>query len=526
MTLRRWLGYSVSKAEVGILALGFCFLATVATSAQDVEPNPCDQLVLKPQTPYARTISELTRIRHRNDITEFLDTFDRRKKTIILLHGGMGSELWQTRQSFDPKRDPADYRFRGREAWLDLRKLIIWGNLKELRIYPNNRDFSDQIIVADSAVQAPLVNPYKDTLTCFRKAFGFNAYLLAWDSRRNLMVAVEELRSIIERIKNDKEYQLHKLFIVGHSMGGMVAKVFLEKNPNLAGDIGGLITVGTPFYGYLGQLRRMFNGEPILNNRQAYDAREVAEIISSVPGFYTILPIDSGTYKRIKSQCKKQAPPSWCDDWPKNYPVTDLHGNVADAYKGTHEFPEWVRRDELPEALMLRHCLAKPLPNSLRGKVFHIRSKGEKTAVTAKWRQKLCPPSQSDCDYDATQRLSPIKDEDIETGDGDDTIPYWSAALISTPAGHTVNLARGSHMTLMVQSAVLREIYKIVNAVPASEELMAKCDVDLPPMATHQELEAELQKLDEMDPDALKTLGEGLGLSVPARWRLLQELGM
>jgi pimeloyl-ACP methyl ester carboxylesterase len=540
MSLTWSLGYLRCVVRIGLLAFGLSFAAAVPTSAENNDKNPCESLSRSPPTPYRTIISELTRSRHDDNITHFINTFDENKKTIILVHGGMGSELWQTRQRFDPKLDPVDYEFETTEVWLNFWRLLRGGALRQLKIgHAQNRDYNDKIIVADNAVFAPIVKPYKKALSCFQNTFGFNTYLLAWDSRRDLMVAVEELHSVIELIKTENmSYDMRKLFIVGHSMGGMVAKLFFETNQNVAREIGGMISVGTPFYGMLGQLRWMFNGEPLLNNKgpigNKYKPKEVAGVFASVPGFYTLLPIDAATYEETWNQCKETRP-SWCELWPNTYPVTDLDGNIADAYGDTHEYPAWVRRDERGKALPLRQCLARPLPESLAGHIYHIRVEGETTPVTARWRRTLCPESQPHCDYDATQDLSPIPDTSIDVGPGDGTIPYWSAALASTNEDHVINLKSGSHMILMTKNAVLGEIYNIVTKTPPSSEARplteddvgARCGADLPPMATRQELEEELKRMDETDREALQNERPlpVFWLSPPARWRFFQELG-
>jgi pimeloyl-ACP methyl ester carboxylesterase len=534
MSLTQSLCYVRCALSAGILALS-CAAAGPVLAENDGE-NPCD-LRRSPPSPYRTLISELTRSRHDDNLKRFINNFDENKKTIILVHGGMGSELWQTRQGFDPTRNPAKYDFEPTEVWLNFRRLLPGGALRQLKIgSAQNRDYNDKIIVADGAVFAPVVKPYQKTLNCFRNEFGFNTYLLAWDSRRDFMVAVDELRSVIDLIKTQKpSYDLRKLFVVGHSMGGMVSKLFFETSPNFAGDLGGMISVATPFYGMLGQLRWMFNGEKLLNNRgpigNKYTPSEVAGVFASVPGFYTLLPVDAATYREISTECKETGP-AWCKAWPSTYPVTDQDGNIADAYQDTHEFPEWVRRDQRGRALSVRHCLARPLPEPLAERVYHIRVEGEATPVAAKWRRTLCPDGRP-CDYDATQALSPIPDRSLGIGPGDGTIPFWSAALASTSADHVTNLASGTHMMLMTRNAVLGKIYDIVtNAAPASDappltedDVGARCGAE-PRIATREELEAELRQFDEAEQEALKNNRPPpvLLLSAPARWRFFQEL--
>lgn len=528
----------------------FIYIATTGiASASDKNPNPCDDLTSS-SSDYKTTISILTRLQNHKNITQFMNSFDKHSYTIIFLHGGMGSELKQTIQPFDKSRDPIEYEFKSSELWLNYVQVLLGGSARQLRIDDQKRDYNSKIIIADSAVKAPLVKPYKKAQNCFRNQFKFNTYFLAWDTRRDLIVAVNELRSIVELIKREHSYyDLNNLFIVGHSFGGIVAKLFLETNQDLANEIGGMISVGTPFYGYLGQLNRIFNGEPLLNNKgpilNKYTAKEMAGIISSFPAFYTVLPIDAKTFEETWGQCKGQEDrPFWCQYWPKNYPftypVTDpqSQGNVvADAYRtAPDKYPGWVRKDMfedgiLKAALKLRRCLAKPFPECpethpkcLKTKVHHIRSKiSDSTPWIAEWNQKL-PPN-----YDPDKHPSPIKIGRM--GEGDGTIPYWSAALTSTPPNNIHDID-GPHMTLMTKNSVLRSIYNIVTDAPPSSQLSeedvgVRCGDDLQPMATREELEEELKQLDNIYSAVKEQKTPPLfWLSRAAQWRLIQELAM
>jgi len=462
---------------------------------------------------YQRAVRKATYFRLKDDIDYFLNRFDREKETVILLPGGSGSNLWHADRKFGEVSNPRDYHFD--RVWLDLG--IFAGDGKAIKINRNGHDVGDRVMVGDGDVRFP-VRPYVRAMTFFRGKAKFNALLLGWDWRRNLLAAVDILNAVIETIKKRKassknpQRVMKNIFIVGHSMGGMVAKLFFQTHQNVAKELGGMISVGTPFYGYLGQLRRIFEGEPTLNRLPPYNAKTVATITSSCPGLYTLFPIDKKTYDAVGDQLGLTS-----------YPVTALDGTPADVYdkhRPSSRFPNWVWLKQIEEARRLRQdLLSMPLPVPLNNVLFHIRSKIPKsTASTAKWKQEL-PGS-----YDPDKHQSPI--EIGPMSEGDDTIPYWSAALASTPNDNITDFSQGEHMSLMAQSFVLRHILKIVSRGARSvseDEFIAEYGPD-PQMATREELENLLNKIDLSVPS---TIGQ-LETLIPERytWRLLQEIAM
>jgi len=445
---------------------------------------------------YRKEVLEQTRIRQKEDMDEFFDAFRKDRRTVILLPGGMGSQLYRADRPFEEGTN-GPYRFD--EIWLDRG---IFGPARDglkLVIDQDGFDLNRHIVVADEDTTFVGVSPYVKALKFFRDQ-GFNTVFLAWDWRRKLTTAVDALHCLINQIKRkgeslgDPQGVMEKVFLVGHSMGGMVAKLFFEKHRALAAEIGGMISVGTPFYGYFGQLRHAFEGETKLNCR--YGAQTVAKISASAPGLYTLLPIDEDTWRHQRQ-----------DIGLPDYPLKDQDGQIADAYqKGAPPFPQWIKLGELPGALKLRHLLAAELPEGLKAKVHHIRgSKANRTAVSAIWDQTLPP------DYDPDQRPSPLK---FGFGTGDDTIPYWSAALCKMPSGHVIDFDQGVHMKLLEQTFVLRELLKIVAGRSISEQEFVDKYGPEAPIATREELNAFLQDVNLAE----DTIPE------PFAWRILQEL--
>jgi len=445
---------------------------------------------------YRDEVLKYTRIQQKEDIDDFFATFNPDRKTVILLPGGMGSQLYRADRPFE---EGTSGRYRFDEIWLDRG---IFGPARDglkLVIDQDGFDLNRHIVVADEDTTFVGVSPYVKALKFFRDQ-GFNTVFLAWDWRRKLTTAVDALHFLINQIKRkgeslgDPQGVMERVFLVGHSMGGMVAKLFLEKHRDLADEIGGMISVGTPFYGYFGQLRHVFEGETKLNC--GYGAKTVAEITASCPGLYTLFPIDEDTWQRQRQ-----------DIGLPEYPLKDQDGQIADAYqKGAPPFPKWIRLEELPGALKLRHLLAAELPENLKAKVHHIRgSKANSTAASATWDQTLPP------DYDPSRHPSPLK---FGLGAGDEGIPYWSAALCRMHPDHVIDFDQGVHMKLLEQTFVLRELLRIVAKRFISEQEFVEKYGPEAPIATREELTAFLQDVNLAE----DTIPE------PFAWRILQEL--
>ena len=422
--------------------------------------------------PYQTAVLKASNRLLKRVVDPFIASLDVGKKAVILLPGGAASALYHSDKPFDPKLDVGEYDFEKGEVWLTPGILI--GDAKRLPISKNDRDLSDYLIVADGDIQW-FEKPYLQAMRFF--SANFPAVLLGWDWRRDIMTAVDMLKDVITKIEARKGQEVLKnVFLVGHSMGGMVAKLFFSTNEDLASKIGGMITVGTPFYGYLGQLRRVFEGEKILND--IYTAKGVAKIYSSFTGLYTLFPIDYDTYLRDGTALTLNS-----------YPVNDPNGSPADPYHKTTSYPKWGVRlwlDELSKALSVVKKLANPVRDDLREKVHHIRAlMHEDTPVAAIWDQKLPDP------YEPPTSPSPIHIGPKELGEGDEVIPHWSARLASTPKQnvHDFTTGKGEHMTLMAQDYVLRCIQEIVTEKPSltADKFFAEYGPN-PQMATPKEL--------------------------------------
>ncbi|PWT96406.1 MAG: lecithin--cholesterol acyltransferase, partial [Blastocatellia bacterium] len=119
-----------------------------------------------------------------------------------------------------------------------------------------------------------------------------NYFEFPYDWRRDNRVAALRLKTLIDtRLPQWKErsgYDQAKVVLVGHSMGGLVSRYYLEKLDGWR-DARALITFGTPYRGSVNALSFLANG---------YKKRfiDLTEVLRSFTSSYQLLPI----YKVVK----------------------------------------------------------------------------------------------------------------------------------------------------------------------------------------------------------------------------------
>jgi len=166
---------------------------------------------------YTRTINDLVKRYQKNE------------PTIVLLPGGMGSQLLQSDERYHGQsevpipRDP---------IWID--KGIAVGEALELEIDDQGRDLEQHAIVADGPLHLPFVRtPYNGTEKFFKKE-GWNFVTFGYDWRRPLREAADNLRTFLAEFRDavrerHGENPLPQTHLYAHSQGGLVLKLFLNR---------------------------------------------------------------------------------------------------------------------------------------------------------------------------------------------------------------------------------------------------------------------------------------------------------
>ena len=369
-------------------------------------------------------------------IDKFCSSYRPGKPTVVLLPGGMGSRLDRSHESYqDDERLPTGYD----ELWF---AGMFWRRGRELQIDDNGHDEGDHVVRPKGPV-SNLFDPYDWTKSFFWQS-DVNYVVFAYDWRRRLIESARFLRYFLKHLgrrihKDFGENPLPNVTLLGHSQGGLVAKLFLDAVRDVGSWIKQLVTVGTPFYGTWSHQQRYFIGQEILYDY--HNARELAEIAATFPGPYTLMFLPRTIYDKYGEELGlKRYPMRNCDDTDGRDPYQQ------DDF--TRYYPRWVKSKHLDAAREVCNAIAKPFRKDVAARVFNIRSVSHRTPVELVWRPL---PT----DFDPNDGRSPIVPTK-EWGKGDGTVPRWAAFHASVPKDNKVELTDASkHMYLAEDLQVL-----------------------------------------------------------------------
>lgn len=445
-------------------------------------------------------------------IKDFLGDYNSGQPTVVLLPGGMGSQLSRSEKPYNEKSKmpPDDYD----PVWID------WGTIfccqaHSLSIDGYGHDHENHVIVADGPVHfyAPFikdVTPYSTTKRFFKQQ-NFNFVVFAYDWRRPLDESAVCLQEFLKKLKDEvlakhKENPLPNLTLLAHSQGGLVAKIFLHRVADRVSEcMGKLITVATPFYGTWSHQQRYFIGEPALS--RFYKKKKMARIIATLAGPYSLMFLPKSTFDSYGEAIGLDM-----------YPMRYSDGSDADPYNkinlGSY-YPDWVSEKHLEYAGQLCQTLAMPLPQGAEGLVYNIRSVAcRKTPVELVWHPlpENFNPDNHDC---------PIKKSTCDLGDG--TVPYWSAYHAGVPDENRRELTGKDvkgHAFLMEDSEVLRTVYQwITGEIMSEKEFPLVDDPSKPCLAPISDMEKLFHEIAQG-----KVGYEYSHLSLAMQRRIFQEL--
>jgi len=423
---------------------------------------------------YPQARNRETRAALRRRIEEFVSSYKKRQDTIVFLPGGMGSQI---DRSTKPYKSDASLPFQYYDPiWMDM-GIIFGEDVKLLEIKSNGHDVGNHICVPNGPLRF-LVNPYDYTRRFFNEK-GYNYTVFGYDWRRPLRESAGYLHYFLRQIRDRvlalrNEDPLPRTTILCHSMGGLVAKVFFHRvfKPNTGHDdvnqwMARFITVATPFLGTATHMRRYYVGQEPLST--LHGAREMARISGTLPGPYILLFLDPKTYDHYESDLE-------CE----RYPMRDAEsGDKANPYEGQNfidRYPSWVEPEYLKEAMNIRRTIVKPLPDPVAEHVFHIRARKKKTFVELSW----APVDGSN--FDPATDKAPLSGI---YGEGDETVPWWSAKLPQIPLEQVYDLKIAkNHGELMEHDETLKVVLRIIKENKVPKTVTAK-DVYLgEPVAT------------------------------------------
>jgi hypothetical protein len=395
------------------------------------------------------------------------------RQTLFFFPGGMASQLMRATKKFVAGA-AAPPQFHYEPIWVNV--LTPVGGARDLAMHRDSagtfRDKGDRIIVADAALSFAGCTPH-DGLVSWCDSHNADLFVFPWDWRRRLDETVKFFvgtflpffRASVQNAGGPDP--LTRFALVGHSFGGMVANLILRGNEPILATMTHVITVGTPFYGYPGQVHRWFEGEPYLNLFGLFK-QDMMETIASLPGLYVLHFLDEATYANSTNQAALSADPNF--PLPVYPSIDATAANLrADPYNpqangALVRYPTLTGFDraELDYARLQFQQLASPMAPNLLQKFHNIR--GVRTdddgqtpvsdtlaSVTWDWIP---------ANFNASDN-SPIVDDPPVPGDG--TQPAWSACLAANAARCvTVKASDLDHAFLMSHVSVLTEIQAIL----------------------------------------------------------------
>jgi hypothetical protein len=208
-----------------------------------------------------------------------------RAGNVVLLHGIMGADL----ETLDNHTGAAEH------VWLHYWR-ILRGNLWKLRLGPDGEREADGRFGARAS--GIMKKHYGETLLSLAKHFHVRPFWYDW--RKDLRVAARDLHNLLEQYYRQGEY----VHLVAHSMGGLVARTFINEYPDHWKRLtpangpdfrgGRLVMLGTPNHGSFAVPQIVTGLEPMVDKLASLDfshsLAQLLDIINTFPGSYQMLP--------------------------------------------------------------------------------------------------------------------------------------------------------------------------------------------------------------------------------------------
>lgn len=175
---------------------------------------------------------------------------------------------------------------------------VVWGTGSSLQNFarlelggPSKEALSPCGLIDKVEVFGPFysIKAYAALLTNL-KSFGFdqsNLHLFDYDWRQSNFETAAKFKTFIEERQKDGRLP-GKFDILAHSMGGIVTRIYLDKNPD--NSVNKVIYFGTPFLGSADTLSTLSEGWGRIANIVAGGMDTIRRVAISLPGFMELLP--------------------------------------------------------------------------------------------------------------------------------------------------------------------------------------------------------------------------------------------
>ena len=421
-----------------------------------------------------------------NQLETLLSDFDPQRRTVILLPGGMGSQLMRSEDAY-----PASPNVISDVVWIDL-GIALANDALKLEVDAAGQDKDSFVVAAHGPLKFVTENPYGD-LETRAMAKNWNYAVFGYDWRRPLKESAGYFKKwmldfrqrVIDHFGSAYD-PIPRLTIVCHSMGGLVATTALADANFSALGFNAVVTIATPFYGTSTQQERYFKGVSVLN--RLYDTGDVVRIVASLPGPYTLMFLPKAIYDRDHQKIGLN-----------RYPEFDSTNNAipCDPYDPAMR-PRWPKavRDHWQQVEASRDemiAVAAPINAAIVAKFINIRSALDRTtAVELSWNNV------NGDSIDPGTSPSPVAGL---AGPGDGTVPAWSA--FHAYCGNRRDLAQAKdHANLLRHGEVLTLIEKIVTTGKLPARSAKSRGAGAKAVSTSQKLDRMLGELAARSPGA------------------------
>jgi hypothetical protein len=378
------------------------------------------------------------------------DSDDRR--SIILVPGGMGSRLLQSTTVFQDGVDfPDVLQLKLREIWLSL-AAFLQGDIAQLHMTPQGEDKDRKPIIASGELSS-IIKEYDGTEKHFSSLANYATF--GYDWRR---LPEEEFMYLFEfllRIRNEVkargfEDPLPRLTLFGHSMGGLIIKLFtnylVDSGEDTTKWFYRFVSAGTPFYGTLNHMSRYYVGDFLLNLFVRGGAVAVTSMTASMPGPYGLIPAPRDIIGPRLNQLGLNSYP--VKDSDPSHSEIDTFGDEA-----AERFPDIMEPEYFDEAYAMFTAIDRDLP-AVRDQIFHIRSNvsDETFPLEILW------------DKVQGEGFDPNSKDPVANNNGasDGSVPFWSARLATTPDNQIFDLRNAKHGSLAEHPRTLEIVEKLM----------------------------------------------------------------
>lgn len=423
---------------------------------------------------YGKYRLDLLKLFYRFQLNEFLvKRFRPDWPTIILLPGGMGSQLNRTRRPF-----PNEPNFFVETVWMDAGIFVGPMDARTLEIDSAQQDIDAFVVGANGPLHFLTQTPYTDFLR-FAEASRWNAVVFGYDWRRPLEESADFLQLFVNGFRAGAQAlsvkdPLPTTTFVCHSMGGNVIATALRRSEFSKLAFKSIVTIATPFYGTSTHHQRYYVGQDPLNGW--YTKTDVTRIIGSMSGPFSLLFLPQSVFAQYGSKLGLS-----------RYPLTDSKtGNAVDPF-GSEAAPRWPSYVS-QQGLKVGHAalvnLAKPIESGVLGRFFNVRSQKDKeTAVELRWDDVR------GSSFDPQTGANPVHPL---LGPGDGTVPFWSAFHASAVNRIELQSAR-DHGNLLEHREVMDIVASIVAKGKAPKPSKAPARTRAPSKVSEERLSAVLE---------------------------------